>query len=167
MVYFQCELCIQTLKKKQVERHYSAECRQSHKFSCLTCYQIFDRATIVSHTSCISEEEKYQKGDLMAKKANNLKFKQENLVDNSKEVDFSKVKWSGVRKTAKNLLKLVNIKKLPIEKLVYELSASYARYKQADIEAVDSGRLRSILLEKVEENSKFQLNLNKNTIKLN
>lgn len=167
MVYFQCELCIQTLKKKQVERHYTVECRQSHRFSCLTCHQIFDRTTIVNHTSCISEEEKYQKGDLLARKANNSKFKQENLIDNSNEIDFSKTKWTGLRKTAQTILKQVNIKKLPIDKLVYELSSSYARYKNTDIENVDVSKLRSILLERIEDNSKFQLNLTKNTIKLN
>ena len=72
MVYFQCEKCISTLKKKQVEHHYTHECRDATSFICISCHQKFNRETIKAHTSCISEDEKYKKGDKMVKKQNNF-----------------------------------------------------------------------------------------------
>ena len=63
MVYFQCETCCETLKKKQVENHYLHQCRNATHFMCLSCQGLFDRNTIKAHTSCISEDEKYKKGD--------------------------------------------------------------------------------------------------------
>ena len=61
MVYFQCETCVETLKKKQVENHYKHQCKNAHHFRCITCQKVFDRETIKAHTSCISEDEKYKK----------------------------------------------------------------------------------------------------------
>ena len=63
MVYFQCETCIESLKKNQIEKHFLHQCRQAHTFSCLTCFQLFDRQSFKSHISCITEDEKYRKGD--------------------------------------------------------------------------------------------------------
>ena len=60
MVYFQCETCCETLKKKQVENHYLHQCRNSTHFMCLSCQGLFDRTTIKAHTSCITEDEKYK-----------------------------------------------------------------------------------------------------------
>src|SRR5437870_4373753 len=62
MVYFQCEICFETLKKKQAEQHYF-RCKSAYNYSCLTCNQIFDKFTLKGHTSCITEDQKYKKED--------------------------------------------------------------------------------------------------------
>ena len=96
MVYFQCETCIETLKKKQVENHYLHQCKNAQYFRCITCQKIFDRETIKAHTSCISEDEKYKKGDNMVKKT---KF-----INKDKPIvpcEVQTMKWSGFKKTSK------------------------------------------------------------------
>ena len=96
MVYFQCEICCSSLKKKQVENHYLYECKKSNIFTCLSCGKQFDRETIKSHTQCISEEEKYQKGDKMVKKVK--------IINKPKEIvkcDINTLKWSGFKKLLK------------------------------------------------------------------
>lgn len=168
MVYFDCDSCGETLKKKQVLVHYKSVCRQAHSFSCLSCHQRFDRETIVNHTSCISEEEKYCKGDkdaLINKKKfvnNNL-----NLKDNSEEIDFSDIKWKGFRKTTKSILQLINIKKCSVSKLVDVLALSYSKHKKLDIDDVDKSLVKSMLIDKIQDDSKtFVFDLLKGTIKL-
>ena len=99
MVYFQCETCIETLKKKQVENHYLHQCKNAQYFRCITCHKLFDRETIKAHTSCISEDEKYKTGDKMVKKSN--------FVNKEKKVvpcDVETLKWSGFKKTSKIIL---------------------------------------------------------------
>ena len=117
MVYFQCETCCASLKKKQVENHYLYECRKSQIFTCLSCGQQFDRETMKAHTQCISEEEKYQKGDKMVKKAI--------IINKPKEIvkcDINKLKWSGFKKTSKIILMNFDNYKLKIEELINKLA---------------------------------------------
>ena len=68
MVYFQCETCIETLKKKQVENHYTHQCKNAQYFRCITCHKLFDRETIKAHTSCMSEDEKHKKNYILRDK---------------------------------------------------------------------------------------------------
>jgi hypothetical protein len=164
MVYFQCDTCNETLKKKQVLTHYSYQCRSAHSFSCLTCFKHFDRNTIVPHTSCITEEEKYTKGDSQAqKKKSNIVH---NLKDNIDELDFKDIAWKGFSKTSKNIISLINVRKITIERLVKELSKIYSKYKNVDIEEVDEKLMKEHLMDKIENNDKFVLDLGKGLIRL-
>ena len=160
MVYFQCEKCIATLKKKQVETHYLTVCKDCHQFRCLTCNQIFDRETIKTHTTCISEDEKYKKGDNM-KKETAYKPK-EKVVE---KLDINTLKWSGFRKTTKKLLKSCEGYKLGIKDLSDKLAYVYANFRQASIEDVDMTLLKKNLMRKLENDSRFVIDLIKNTIR--
>lgn len=59
MVVFVCEQCSDTLKKKAAEVHFS--CRPA-RLTCVDCSVTFFGEDFRSHTTCVSEAEKYQKG---------------------------------------------------------------------------------------------------------
>ena len=160
MVYFQCETCCASLKKKQVENHYLYECRKSQIFTCLSCGKQFDRETIKAHTQCISEEEKYQKGDKMVKKAI--------IINKPKEIvkcDINKLKWSGFKKTSKIILMNFDNYKLKIEELINKLAIVYANNHNTKYENCDLDKMKKYLLEKLEDNKFFVVDLGKNTIR--
>lgn len=58
MVSFTCNTCQDVVKKPKVVGHQST-CR-TNSFTCVDCMQVFDSNTIKSHTSCVTEVEKYQ-----------------------------------------------------------------------------------------------------------
>eukprot|EP00968_Pinguiococcus_pyrenoidosus_P013222 scaffold1197_cov228-Pinguiococcus_pyrenoidosus.AAC.8 len=60
MVFFVCEGCNESLKKAQVDRH-AARCRACWAVTCVDCGKTFPDDEYRSHTSCISEAEKYEK----------------------------------------------------------------------------------------------------------
>ncbi|GIL76088.1 hypothetical protein Vretimale_5720 [Volvox reticuliferus] len=57
MVWFHCDDCGDTIKKPKLVSHYR-NCSASG-FSCVDCLQTFTRATVNSHTTCVTEHEKY------------------------------------------------------------------------------------------------------------
>ncbi|KAL7423936.1 hypothetical protein Q5752_001521 [Cryptotrichosporon argae] len=57
MVSFQCDGCADTVKKPQLDKHRQ-RCWAS--FTCLDCSKTFQNQDYKSHTSCVSEAEKYQ-----------------------------------------------------------------------------------------------------------
>ncbi|KAF8555336.1 hypothetical protein OG21DRAFT_922757 [Imleria badia] len=60
MVSFQCHACSDVVKKPKLDPHH-ARCHAG--FDCIDCSVTFHTpAEYKSHTSCISEAEKYQKG---------------------------------------------------------------------------------------------------------
>ncbi|XP_029646391.1 LOW QUALITY PROTEIN: cell growth-regulating nucleolar protein-like [Octopus sinensis] len=69
MVFFSCSNCGESLKKNQVNKHYS-RCRMS-MVSCLDCNKEFWGDDFNSHIKCISEEEKYSGKDYKARPAQN------------------------------------------------------------------------------------------------
>ena len=161
MVYFECTICIRTLKKKQAERH-NFECRSSCSFSCLTCYKVFDLETIKSHTSCVTEEEKYQKGDNMKKpgmKALNVGKLEIKLVD------LNSLKWIGFRKTAKKILMGFENYKLSMQDLIQKISHVYSKNKEVDVDSVDLGLVKKHLLDKLDKDNRYVIDLSKNTIR--
>ena len=169
MVYFECDTCNETLKKKQVLGHYSSVCRRAHLFSCLTCFQRFDRDSIVAHTSCVSEEEKYQKGDSKAQDLNNKKAQMthlHNLKDDIDELDFKDIAWKGFQKTTKEIVSMINVKKVTIPRLVKELTHVYAKYKKVKEEDIDIDLLKTHLMDKIEHSSSLIIDLSKNQIRL-
>lgn len=59
MVYFVCDGCNETLKKNQVDAHAS-RCRSCYAVTCVDCNHSFEEDSYRSHTTCISEAEKYE-----------------------------------------------------------------------------------------------------------
>ncbi|KAJ9096721.1 hypothetical protein QFC21_004991 [Naganishia friedmannii] len=66
MVSFQCDGCGDTIKKPQLDKHRN---RCWATFSCIDCSTTFHGTDYKSHTSCISEAEKYQGALYKGKKA--------------------------------------------------------------------------------------------------
>ncbi|GHJ88114.1 hypothetical protein NliqN6_4516 [Naganishia liquefaciens] len=79
MVSFQCDGCGDTIKKPQLDKHRN---RCWSTFSCIDCSTTFHGTDYKSHTSCISEAEKYQGALYKGKKAghagNNAKNSDQN-----------------------------------------------------------------------------------------
>ncbi|CCD26590.1 uncharacterized protein NDAI_0I00210 [Naumovozyma dairenensis CBS 421] len=67
MVTFNCEVCNDTVPKKNTEKHYY-RCPQAY-YTCIDCSKTFDDGvSYKQHTQCISEDEKYQKALYKGKK---------------------------------------------------------------------------------------------------
>merc|ERR1711939_798257 len=75
MVSFQCEGCGDTLKKPKLDQH-KRQCQWA-QFTCIDCNTTFQGDQYRSHTSCISEAEKYQKGLYKGPKGGNKKQQQQ------------------------------------------------------------------------------------------
>ncbi|SCU77440.1 LAMI_0A01156g1_1 [Lachancea mirantina] len=68
MVTFNCEVCNDTVPKKNTEKHYY-RCPNAY-YTCIDCNTTFDDGVgYKKHTQCISEDEKYQKALYKGKKA--------------------------------------------------------------------------------------------------
>merc|ERR1712071_502859 len=59
MVFFICNGCGASLKKNNVEKHQTHQCRKSGHLSCMDCSKDFFGEDYKGHVKCISEEEKY------------------------------------------------------------------------------------------------------------
>ncbi|CAG8826752.1 27914_t:CDS:2 [Gigaspora margarita] len=66
MVSFSCDQCADVIKKPKLDQH-RIKCPIT-TFTCIDCSKTFVGTSYKSHTSCISEAEKYQKGTFKAKK---------------------------------------------------------------------------------------------------
>lgn len=60
MVFFICDGCGESMKKAKVDAH-AAKCRQCFSVSCVDCSQSFPGDDYRTHTTCISEAERYEK----------------------------------------------------------------------------------------------------------
>lgn len=58
MVSFICDNCQATIKKPKVIQHFQS-C-YTGSVSCIDCSESFDSKTVMQHTQCISEAQKYQ-----------------------------------------------------------------------------------------------------------
>ncbi|TIC41356.1 hypothetical protein E3Q06_01577 [Wallemia mellicola] len=58
MVSFYCQNCNDTVKKPKLAVHMN---RCQAPVDCIDCSTTFDTQTAKSHTSCMTEEQKYQK----------------------------------------------------------------------------------------------------------
>ncbi|KAG5190112.1 hypothetical protein JKP88DRAFT_299835 [Tribonema minus] len=62
MVFFNCEGCNESLKKAQVEKHvFTCPARNCWAVTCIDCNVTFKGDDYATHTTCISEAEKYEK----------------------------------------------------------------------------------------------------------
>jgi cell growth-regulating nucleolar protein len=71
MVFFVCDGCNETLKKNQVDKH-AGRCRTCYSVTCVDCNQTFPGDEYVSHVTCVTEAEKYQKTLYQQKKSTKL-----------------------------------------------------------------------------------------------
>ena len=60
MVFFTCNACGQSIKKNKVDKHWQTECPNCTVLSCMDCGRDFYGDEYTSHTSCVTEAEKYQ-----------------------------------------------------------------------------------------------------------
>ncbi|KAF0267607.1 hypothetical protein FOG50_01309 [Hanseniaspora uvarum] len=93
MVTFNCEVCNETVPKKQTEKHFY-KCRDAY-YTCIDCNKCFDDydGLYKKHTQCISEDQKYMgklyqdknkkgnKKDAAAEKTENKSNKKTEIVD--------------------------------------------------------------------------------------
>ncbi|RKP18772.1 hypothetical protein ROZALSC1DRAFT_6351, partial [Rozella allomycis CSF55] len=92
MPSFVCESCQETLKKGKLDQHKS-RCRYA-SYTCVDCLVHFKGTEYRSHTTCMTEAEKYQGKDYKGPKTNNNdtnKIKPETVVksDVSKEENIA------------------------------------------------------------------------------
>lgn len=81
MVTFTCSYCGDSIRKNQVEKHYTFKrcASRSPALTCVDCLKDFFNQEYVAHTSCITEDEKYSAKGFVSKNAG--KKKQEAWVD--------------------------------------------------------------------------------------
>ncbi len=79
MVFFVCNGCNESLKKNQVDRHAS-RCRDCWAVTCVDCSVTFPGNEYASHTSCVSEAQKYE-GSLYKGKVCVLFISVKNIVE--------------------------------------------------------------------------------------
>lgn len=79
MVVFVCSQCNATLKKSHVRNHLLSS-RRCSLVSCVDCHKDFDKFSVESHCSCISEKEKYDKANYLKSSKSNNNSKQAEWV---------------------------------------------------------------------------------------
>lgn len=78
MVVFTCQHCNAALKKPVVEKHYSTVCRRKPYLTCVDCLVDFRGDEYTSHTSCVSEDQRYGDKNFVPKP---VAVKQNNWLD--------------------------------------------------------------------------------------
>ncbi|KAL3231596.1 Uncharacterized protein RNJ44_00131 [Nakaseomyces bracarensis] len=107
MVTFNCEVCNDTVPKKNTEKHYY-RCPNAY-YTCIDCSKTFeDGVSYQQHTQCISEDEKYQ-GALYKGKKKQQQKKAESVKKNEmpakKKEEPAKKKEEPSPKKEKNQFK--------------------------------------------------------------
>lgn len=84
MVTFNCEVCNETVPKKQTEKHFY-KCRDAY-YTCIDCNKCFDDydGLYKKHTQCISEDQKYM-GKLFKEKGKKNNQQEQKSNKNGKE----------------------------------------------------------------------------------
>ncbi|XP_076812883.1 cell growth-regulating nucleolar protein-like isoform X2 [Clavelina lepadiformis] len=99
MVFYTCSGCGESLKKNKVEKHVNV-CRNCEYLTCIDCSKDFWGDDYKTHTSCISEEEKYAATGFKAK-PNKGEVKQQEWL---KKIEKAKKECSSLSTEAKDLL---------------------------------------------------------------
>ena len=95
MVSFSCEVCNDTIIKKKLDQH-TQRCYGAY-FTCIDCSTTFEGTEYRKHTSCITEDEKYQKSLYKKKPAKG----QPKRVEPKKEEPKKEVKKEEPKKEVK------------------------------------------------------------------
>lgn len=110
MVTFNCEVCNETVPKKQTEKHFY-KCRDAY-YTCIDCNKCFDDydGLYKKHTECITEDQKYmgklyQEKDKKSSVNKNSKDNQDNKKKNVENKDAKKDTKKGEKKEEKKLPK--------------------------------------------------------------
>lgn len=109
MVTFNCEICNDTVPKKNTEKHYY-RCPEA-VYTCIDCSQTFaDGVSYKKHTQCISEDEKYQKALYKGKNKQQKKQQQQQPQPHPKKEEPKKEepKKEEPKKEEPKLIKLTN-----------------------------------------------------------
>eukprot|EP00826_Nyctotherus_ovalis_P059955 TRINITY_DN8383_c0_g3_i1.p1 TRINITY_DN8383_c0_g3~~TRINITY_DN8383_c0_g3_i1.p1 ORF type:complete len:193 (-),score=48.93 TRINITY_DN8383_c0_g3_i1:20-598(-) len=148
MVYFTCNVCGESLKKKQVDKHCQTSCPSAWYFTCIDCNKTFEGFSYAEHTSCVTETERYA-GKYLNAKAEQKKLSTSATNPNSangkkEEVKKPKTKertylvndteWMGWKRTIRHILQ-DNEEKMPVEslwKIVREAYMKSNAYKGQD-----------------------------------
>ncbi|ODQ64927.1 zf-LYAR-domain-containing protein [Nadsonia fulvescens var. elongata DSM 6958] len=116
MVSFSCEVCNDTVKKAKLMAH-KGQCYGAY-FTCIDCSTTFQGNEFQSHTSCISEAEKYQKALFRPKNAQ----KQQQTKSTPSEKPESK--------KSKNLATFVTMDNTPVQ--LYKVLKDVCKSKKLD-----------------------------------
>lgn len=92
MVSFSCEVCNDTIIKKKLDQH-TQRCYGAY-FTCIDCSTTFEGTEYRKHTSCITEDEKYQKSLYKKKPAKGQPKRVEPKKEVKKEEPKKEVKKS-------------------------------------------------------------------------
>lgn len=57
MVVFSCDACGESLRKKDVLKHYQFNCRRCESLTCVDCKKQFWGDEYAAHTQCITDED--------------------------------------------------------------------------------------------------------------
>lgn len=121
MVSFVCDDCQTTVKKPKVQAHLS-RCR-TYSISCIDCGTSFTASSYTTHTSCVTEKDKYQ-GKFLKKQAAKFTTPKKDVVEvvptkpNTMEKITDLVLKKQFAKSKKlSIRKLVNKVKLKCKKL--------------------------------------------------
>lgn len=82
MVSFSCEVCNDTIIKKKLDQH-TQRCYGAY-FTCIDCSTTFEGTEYRKHTSCITEDEKYQKSLYKKKPVKKPQPKEKAIVPETK-----------------------------------------------------------------------------------
>ena len=137
MVNFTCNLCGETLRKNQVDKHCQSKCKNAWNFTCIDCQQVFAGFEYVKHTECLSETQKYQ-GKFLEKKRKGPDTKEEEKKEEGKEKEETKPTkphWKGWHHEAKKIMETDT--KLKYDKLYKKLWKAYSESDKYNGENAD------------------------------
>lgn len=135
MVSFSCEVCNDTVIKKKLDQH-TQRCRGAY-FTCIDCSTTFDGTAYRSHTQCISEAEKYEKGLYKGKKNKPVDNKAvKNQASKTEKSTVESVKPVAAKSTTKaakpsESLDLTKVKSGSLYKIVKNLASNGKTDKKA------------------------------------
>ncbi|XP_014669012.1 PREDICTED: cell growth-regulating nucleolar protein-like [Priapulus caudatus] len=115
MVFFTCNNCNETLKKKDVDKHCMTKCRNCQVVSCVDCSKEFWGDEYKQHIKCISEEEKYSGKDFKPK-VKKGEAKQEQWMQNVQEAAIN----AKNPRVAELMGKIVEFTNIPRKKAKFE-----------------------------------------------
>jgi len=107
MVSFICDACQETVRKNKVDTHVT-RCPDSWKLSCIDCMRAFEGEAYRSHTSCISEAEKYE-GKLFHKKGGEKADPQTRWMETVKKVGREQGRKGNLARVFQQMSDLDNV----------------------------------------------------------
>ncbi|CAG9833709.1 unnamed protein product [Diabrotica balteata] len=136
MVVFTCNHCGESLRKPTVEKHYNF-CRSAKNLTCVDCFKDFRGEEYVTHTKCITEEERYsRKGSIPNGIVKKGELKQESWVDMIKSI----LEQSNLKPSNRSLLNTIcNYSNIPRKKpkfMNFIKSSSGGRVNMREVEEV-------------------------------